>query len=194
MLYNKTIKINNLNYMRIIVGLGNPGEQYQKNRHNIGFMTLDLLLGDVKWQLNKKFNALTYELGDCIYLKPQTFMNNSGQSVQAILSYYGLIPKSLGLFNKKDADLSDVLTVIHDDIDIEVGKWKITSDSRSGGNNGVQSIINHLKTKNFRRIKIGVKNELIRTRIPVEKFVLQNFNSEEKDIINNVLKEVITSI
>lgn len=194
MLYNKTIEINNHKYMRIIVGLGNPGDQYQKNRHNIGFMALDLLLGDVKWQLNKKFNALTYEVGDCIYLKPQTFMNNSGQSVQAILSYYGLMPKSLGLFNKKDADLSDVLTVVHDDIDIEVGKWKIATDSRSGGNNGVQSIINHLKTKNFRRIKIGVKNELIRTRIPVEKFVLQNFNAEEKDIIKNVLAEAIKSL
>lgn len=180
--------------MRIIVGLGNPGTEYQKNRHNVGFMALDLLLGNVKWQVNKKFKALTYEAGDCIYLKPQTFMNNSGQSVQAILSYYGLIPKSLGLFNKKDADLSDVLTIIHDDIDIEIGKWKIAADSRSGGNNGVQSIINHLKTKNFKRIKIGIKNDLIRTRIPVEKFVLQNFNAEEKDIIKKVLEEVVKSL
>lgn len=186
--------MNNLNYMKIIVGLGNPGEQYQKNRHNIGFMALDLLLGDVKWQLNKKFNALVYEVGDCVYLKPQTFMNNSGQSVQAILSYYKLIPKSLGLFNKKDADLSEILTVVHDDIDIELGKWKITSDSRSGGNNGVQSIINHLKTKNFRRIKIGVKNDLVRTRIPVEKFVLQNFSAEEKDIIKKVLADAVLAI
>ncbi len=180
--------------MKIIVGLGNPGTEYQKNRHNVGFMALDLLLGDVRWQLNKKFNTLIYETGDCIYLKPQTFMNNSGQSVQAILSYYGLIPKTLGFFNKKDTDLTDVLTVIHDDIDIEIGKWKIAVDSRSGGNNGVQSIINHLKTKNFRRIKIGVKNELIRTRIPVEKFVLQNFNAEEKETIKKVLADAILAI
>ena len=180
--------------MRIIVGLGNPGEQYEKNRHNVGFMALDLLLGDVKWQLNKKFQALIYGSGDCIYLKPQTFMNNSGQSVQAIMSYYGLIPKSLGFFNKKDSDLNDVLTVIHDDIDIEIGKWKIATDSRSGGNNGVQSIINHLKTKNFKRIKVGVKNELLRTRIPAEKFVLQNFNAEEKEIIKTVLIEAIKNI
>ena len=136
--------------MRIIVGLGNPGEQYEKNRHNVGFIALDILLGDVKWQLSKKFNALIYEAGDCIYLKPQTFMNNSGQSVQAIMSYYGLLPKSLGLFSKKDTDLNDVLTVIHDDIDIDLGKWKISTDSRSGGHNGIQSIINHLKTKNIR--------------------------------------------
>ena len=180
--------------MRIIVGLGNPGDQYQKNRHNIGFMALDLLLPDAKWQLNKKFHALIHEAGDCIYVKPQTYMNNSGQAVQAIMSYYGLLPKSLGLFSKKDADLTDTLTVIHDDIDIEIGKWKTVSDSRSGGNNGVQSIINYLKTKNFKRIKIGVKNELLRTKIPVEKFVLQNFSAEEKDIIKNVLAEAIKSI
>lgn len=180
--------------MRIIVGLGNPGDKYTKNRHNVGFMALDLLLGEVKWQESKKFKALIYEASDCIYLKPQTFMNNSGEAVQTIMSYYGLLPKTLGVFNKKDADLSDVLTVIHDDIDIEVGRWKSASDSRSGGNNGVQSIISHLKTKNFKRIKIGVKNELIRTRIPVEKFVLQNFNSEEKEIIKNVLSEAIKTV
>jgi len=180
--------------MRIIAGLGNPGDKYAKNRHNVGFMALDLLLGEVKWQESKKFKALIYEAGDCIYLKPQTFMNNSGEAVQAIMSYYGLLPKTLGVFNKKDTNLTDVLTVIHDDIDIELGKWKSASDSRSGGNNGVQSIISHLKTKNFKRIKIGVKNELLRTRIPVEKFVLQNFSAEEKEIIKNVLSEAIKTI
>lgn len=180
--------------MRIVVGLGNPGEQYEKNRHNVGFMALDVLLPEAKWQLSKKFNAMIYEAGDCIYMKPQTFMNNSGQSVQSIMSYYGLLPKSLGLFNKKDTDLNDVLTVIHDDIDIEIGKWKTASDSRSGGNNGVQSIINHLRTKNFKRIKIGVKNELLRTRIPADKFVLQNFNAEEKEVIKDVITEVLKAI
>ncbi len=180
--------------MHIIVGLGNPGEQYEKNRHNIGFMALDLLLGEVKWQVSKKFKALIYETSDCLYIKPQTFMNNSGQAVQNIMSYYGLLPKSLGIFSKKDADLTDVLTVIHDDIDIEIGKWKIASDSRSGGNNGVQSIIDHLKTKKFKRIKIGVKNELLRIRIPADKFVLQNFNTEEKEIIKNVIASIPKNI
>jgi PTH1 family peptidyl-tRNA hydrolase len=180
--------------MRIIVGLGNPGEKYEKNRHNVGFMALDLLLGEVKWQESKKFHGLIFETNDCIYLKPQTFMNNSGQAVQAIMSYYGLIPKSLGLFNKKDADLNDVLTIIHDDIDIELGKWKTATDSRSGGHNGVQSIINHLKTKNFKRLKIGVKNELLRSRIPADKFVLQNFNAEEKETIKSILSDAIKSL
>ncbi|MEI6836127.1 MAG: aminoacyl-tRNA hydrolase [Candidatus Falkowbacteria bacterium] len=180
--------------MRIIVGLGNPGEQYAKNRHNLGFMALDALLPEAKWQFSKKFKALIYEANDCIYLKPQTFMNNSGEAVQAIMSYYGLLPKTLGVFSKSDSDLNDVLTVIHDDIDIEIGKWKIAHDSRSGGNNGINSIINHLKTKKFQRIKIGVKNELLRTKIPAEKFVLQNFNSEEKTIIASVLKEALKTL
>ncbi|MFZ2309935.1 MAG: aminoacyl-tRNA hydrolase [Patescibacteria group bacterium] len=180
--------------MKIIVGLGNPGEQYEKNRHNVGFMALDLLLGPVKWQNNKKFQALTYETGDTIYIKPQTYMNKSGEAVRAIMSYYGLLPKKLVVFAKKDSDLTDILTVIQDDIDIEIGKWKVSNDSRSGGHNGIQSIINHLHTKNFKRLKIGVKNELLRTRIPAEKFVLQNFNHEEKEVIEKILKEAILSI
>ena len=180
--------------MKIVVGLGNPGEQYEKNRHNVGFMALDLLLGPVKWQSNKKFQALTYEISDTIYIKPQTYMNKSGEAVRAVMSYYGLLPKKLMVFSKKDSDLTDILTVIQDDIDIEIGKWKVSNDSRSGGHNGIQSIINHLHTKNFKRLKIGVKNELLRTRIPAEKFVLQNFNHEEKEVIDKILQEIILSI
>jgi PTH1 family peptidyl-tRNA hydrolase len=180
--------------MKLIVGLGNPGNQYENNRHNIGFIALDFLLGEVKWQESKKFKALIYESGDLLYVKPQTYMNKSGESVRSIMSYYGLIPKTLGLFSKKDFDLNDSLTVIHDDIDIDLGKWKVATDSRSGGNNGVESIINHLKTKKFKRIKIGVKNDLLRTRIPAEKFVLQNFSAEEKIIIKEVLENSLKSI
>ena len=178
--------------MKIIVGLGNPGEQYNKTRHNVGFLALDLLLGDVQWQNNKKFKALTYEAGDTIYIKPQTFMNNSGQAVRAILDYYGLLPKKL-FFKVKDSDLSDTLTIIHDDLDIEFGKYKIASDSRSAGHNGVQSIINHLKTKNFKRVRLGIKTEL-KERMPAEKFVLGHFSETElqtiKDLINNLKNQV----
>ena len=88
-------------------------------------------------------------------------MNNSGQAIQAILSYYKLLPKKLGLIKQKDSNLSDILTIIHDDIDIELGNHKTSVNSRSAGHNGVQSIINHLKTKNFKRIRIGVRTELL---------------------------------
>ncbi|MCG2701300.1 hypothetical protein L6267_03985, partial [Candidatus Parcubacteria bacterium] len=93
----------------------------------------------------------------------------------------------------KNSYLSNILTVIHDDIDIELGKYKISTDSRSAGHNGVQSIINHLKTKNFQRIRIGVRSEMAE-KMPVEKFVLQRFNAEEMKIINNLILEVIAEL
>lgn len=166
--------------MRIIVCLGNPGDQYKNSRHNAAWLLVDNLLGDVKWQENKKFSALTYQDGDFLFIKPQTFMNESGRSVQSVLNYYKLLPLSFGLLKKKDSDLNDCLTVIHDDLDLDFGSYKIATDSTSAGNRGVQSIINYLKTKRFTRLRIGIKNELLRTKIPPEKFVLQNFSSEER--------------
>ena len=172
--------------MRIIAGLGNPGDKYEKTRHNVGWMMFDYFLGDVKWTENKRFNALTYQDGDILFIKPMTFINNSGQSIRAALDYYKLLPKSFGLISKKDCDLNDVLTVIHDDIDLEFGKHKVATDSSSGGHNGIKSIIAHLKTQKFTRLRIGIKNELLRTHIPADKFVLQAFSGEEK----NQLKEI----
>jgi PTH1 family peptidyl-tRNA hydrolase len=177
--------------MRIIVGLGNPGDKYKITRHNAGFMAVDALANKfgLTWEENKKFKALTAKGLDIILVKPQTFMNLSGESVQAILSYYKLMPKSLGIIKKKDADLSEILTVIHDDLDIDLGKFKISTDSRSAGHNGVQSIINHLKTKNFKRIRIGIKTPL-KEKIPTEKFVLQKFSEEELVITKKIIEQL----
>ena len=116
-------------------------------------------------------------------------MNNSGESVQAVMSYYKLLPKTLGIINKKNCDLSDILTVVHDDLDIKLGEYKTSVDSRSAGHKGVESIINHLKTKNFKRIRVGVKTQML-DNIPAEKFVLQKFNEEEMEKINSILEEV----
>jgi len=173
--------------MKIIVALGNPGEQYQNTRHNAGWLALDFVLGPVKWSENKKFSALTYEDGDCLFVKPQTFMNNSGQSVRKFLDYYKLLPKRLGFLAKKDVDLNDVLTVIHDDLDLDLGNYKIATDSGSAGHRGVQSIIDHLKTKKFSRLRLGIKNELLRTHIPPEDFVLKAFSREEKDKLKDLI-------
>ncbi|MDD4333388.1 MAG: aminoacyl-tRNA hydrolase [Patescibacteria group bacterium] len=206
--------------MKIIVGLGNPGDKYKSTRHNAGFMAVDALaekLG-LKWTLNKKFKAeiatdnspllgkertgLPAQAGVRLILaKPQTFMNLSGESAQAILSYYKLLPKfslpslirrGLG-GGHKNTDLSQILTVIHDDLDIELRKFKTSIDSRSAGHNGVESIINHLKTKNFTRIRIGIKTEM-REKIPGDKFVLQKFSKEELTTINKVITEIIDQI
>ena len=165
--------------MRIVIGLGNPGEKYAKNRHNIAWLALDYWLENPRWTLNKKFKALTYEQGETLFVKPLSFMNESGQVAQKILSYYKLLPTSLGILRKKDSDLSDCLSVIHDDLDINFGAWKIATDSSSAGHRGVQSIINHLKTQKFTRLRLGIKNENLRLHIPADKFVLQNFKGEE---------------
>lgn len=176
--------------MKIVIGLGNPGEKYISTRHNIAWLALDYYLGEVKWSINKKFSALVHESGDCLFVKPLTFMNNSGETARKILSYYKLLPTSFGLLRKKSADLNDALLVIHDDLDINFGEWKIATDSGSAGHRGVDSIITHLKTQKFKRLRLGIKNELLRHKIPADKFVLQNFNSQEKlelkDIFLNI--------
>ncbi len=176
--------------MKIIVGLGNPGEQYKTTRHNAGWMVLDAIIGDVKWSESKKFNALIHEDGEFLFVKPLTFMNESGISVRKILDYYSLLPKNFGLLKKKDADLKDVLTVIHDDLDIDFGSYKVATDSGSAGHRGVQSIINHLKTKKFTRLRLGIKNELLRTHIPPDKFVLDKFSREEKEKLKELSAKI----
>ena len=183
--------------MRVIIGLGNPGEQYQYTRHNAGFLALDYLAHreansrqeTLRWEENKKFKALIYKTGDLIFVKPLTYMNNSGQTAQAILSYYGLLPKKLGLIKIKSADLSETLTVIQDEIDLSLGKIKVSVDASSAGHRGVASIINYLKTKNFSRLRLGINSES-RGQIPTDKFVLQKFNNEELALLENVIKNI----
>lgn len=176
--------------MKIVVGLGNPGEQYKNTRHNIGWLALDNLLGDVKWQENKKFQSLIYNEGNFLFVKPLTFMNNSGQAVQKILNYYKLLPTSFGLLKKSDSDLNGVLTVIHDDLDLNFGDYKIATNSGSAGHNGVQSIINYLKTKQFTRIRLGIKNDHFKIHIPPDKFVLQPFAGEERQELKNIFNRL----
>jgi peptidyl-tRNA hydrolase, PTH1 family len=167
--------------MRIIVGLGNPGKEYEKTRHNAGFMALDLMAKEkkLKWETSKKFKAEIIKDGDTVYAKPQTYMNLSGETARRIMDYYDMAK-----------DFSDSLTVIHDDLDIELGKHKLSTDSRSAGHNGVQSIIDILHTKNFRRIRIGIKTPDL-VIIPAEKFVLGRFKKDELNVIDKVIKDII---
>jgi len=172
--------------MKIIIGLGNPGDKYQFTRHNAGWLALDYLIQKIasdkgetaSWEENKKLSALIYKSGDYLFAKPLTFMNESGRAVQAILSYYHLLPKKLGLFKSKDSDLSQILFVIHDEIDLDLGQIRLSADSRSAGHRGVESIIRHLKTKNFSRWRLGI-NTPNKGQTPTEKFVLQRFTNEE---------------
>jgi len=176
--------------MQIVVALGNPGEKYENTRHNVGWLALDYWLGQVSWKENKKFSAQLYEDGQFLFVKPLTFMNDSGLAVQKILAYYKLLPKKLGLITKRESDLNNVLTVIHDDLDLNFGSYKISTNAGSAGHNGVNSIINHLKTKKFTRLRIGIKNELLKVYIPPEKFVLSHFSGDEQKQLSDIFTKI----
>lgn len=148
--------------MKLLVGLGNPGNKYRNTRHNVGFMILDSYAKSrgLKFKHNNKSEVA---IGDqLILLKPLTFMNNSGSEVKRVMNYYKISP-------------ADVL-VIHDDKDLLFGNFKIKFDSSSGGHNGVQDIISQLKTQKFSRLKIGIDSDYNRDTVD---FVLSNFSKEE---------------
>lgn len=151
--------------MILIVGLGNPGKEYEKTRHNAGFRAIDELLK------NKKEGT--------VLAKPQTFMNNSGQAVFDLAKYYKLKPENIW--------------IIHDDIDLPVGSFKMAKNRGSAGHKGVESVIKYLKTKNFNRIRIGICPKTGKPKT-VEKFVLQNFTEEEKKLLDKAIKESIIEL
>lgn len=180
--------------MQIIIGLGNPEEKYALTRHNAGWLALDRLLGMDGWRLEKKFQALIKEVGGDLYLKPLTYMNKSGESAQACLSYYHLLEKQFGWRLKKNQDLTQTLFVIQDDLDLNLGAWKISTDSRSGGNKGIQSIIDHLKTQRFTRLRLGIKTEALHQLLPADKFVLQKFSPQEITLLNQAMDEGLPAL
>ncbi|MFA5349473.1 MAG: aminoacyl-tRNA hydrolase [Candidatus Paceibacterota bacterium] len=169
----------------LIVGLGNPGKTYAWSRHNIGFIMTDSLQKEFGFSNWSKKEKLRGEISQgiildkkVILLKPQTYMNNSGQSVRKTLSFYQ-IP-------------IDNLFVINDDLDLLFPSIKIAEDRGSAGHKGVESIIQSLKTKNFTRLRIGIKPK--RLLINPEKFVLDNFNIIEKRKVEKIKEEFIKII
>jgi peptidyl-tRNA hydrolase, PTH1 family len=168
--------------MKLIIGLGNQGTKYENTRHNLGFLVIDEFKRNLEfgiWNLDKKFKSLVSEgsFNDqkIILVKPQTYMNNSGEAVRLLADYYKI-------------KFEDIL-VIHDDIDLSLGEIRIQKERGSAGHNGVQSIIDSLKTKDFIRARIGIKPKNEGRKIDTEKFVLENFNEEEKTIIQEIIKK-----
>lgn len=164
--------------MKLIVGLGNPGKNYENTRHNVGFMILDNIVNG-NW--HEKFDALYYKDGDVIYLKPMTYMNQSGISVL----------KTVKFFKISSADI----LVIHDDMDLSFKTFKLKFDSSSGGHNGIKSIINNLNTQKFSRLKIGISHD---KNVDTVDYVLGKFSKEEinylqnnYDNYNNIVKSFI---
>lgn len=157
--------------MKLIVGLGNIGKDYENTRHNIGFEILNNFLGDIKWKKNSY--GLFYKDGDIIYLKPTTLMNLSGIAVNYFINFYKI-------------NINEIL-IIHDDLDINIGSFKIKYISSSGGHNGIKSIINVLKTEKFIRIKIGISNN---KEIETKNYVLGKFTKKEIELINLIKNNI----
>jgi len=165
--------------MKLIIGLGNPGIKYEKTRHNLGWLVIDQLAQEIginNWKNETKFNSLITQGGfndqKIILAKPETFMNDSGLAVQSIASYYKIPSREI--------------IIIHDEIDLPLGKIKVQESCGAAGHKGVQSIINHLGTNNFNRIRIGIKPK--KSDIETEKFVMQKFTNKEKKVLKEIIK------
>ena len=177
----------------LVIGLGNPGAQYEGTRHNAGFMTVDALATHHElpgFKMDKKSNALVSagRIGDekLILAKPQTFMNNSGETAQSLAQFYKIPPANN--------------VVIHDDIDIPLGEIRVSKGSGSAGHKGVESIIQRLGTKDFARIRIGILPASPGSQASrggpaegkpedVENFVLEKFTKEESKIMQRVIEK-----
>lgn len=161
----------------LLVGLGNPTPRYQFTRHNAGFLCLDLIATAIGIHWKKGFQGLwgkgKLDENACIFLKPQTYMNESGASVSAIAAYYKITPASV--------------IIMHDDLDVPSGKVKARVGGNAGGHNGVKSVITHLHSDSFHRIKLGVAKT--DPNISGQSWVLGQFSRAELDILSTTMVE-----
>ena len=171
--------------MILIIGLGNPGKEFEHTPHNLGFAILNSFQEQNSfsdWQEKKKMLSLLSEgemAGQEIVLaKPQTFMNKSGKAVKALLNFYKLKPKDLW--------------VVHDDLDLDLGEMKISQAKGSAGHKGVQSIIDETKTNDFVRFRLGVS--LFEEIKDLEKFVLKRFSEEEQESAEEIIGRVVVAL
>lgn len=168
--------------MKLIFGLGNPGEKYKNNRHNIGFSVLDYFAKDkgLSWKKSKtgklEYTWLFNKNGKIELIKPSSFMNQSGHSV---------------LYAKKKHRIShDDIYVIHDDLDIRLGEYKIQYGKGPKEHNGLNDIYEKLKTNEFWHIRMGVDNRDTNNRVRGKEYVLEDFNDEEETLLKDVIYEI----
>ena len=170
--------------MYLVVGLGNPGKQYEATRHNMGFDTIDVLVERHKIpQGGVKFNAM-YGSGfiggeKVIFMKPLSFMNLSGGPVQEMAAYFKIDPES-------------ELIIIQDDIDLEPGQLRIRKQGSAGGHNGIKNIIAHLGTQEFPRIKVGVGDKP--PRMDLADYVLSRFSKEDREKMEQAFKDAADAV
>lgn len=169
--------------MKLIVGLGNPGANYEQTRHNVGFMTIDSYANYVgaNFKLEPKLKGLVANVNvfgkKAILLKPMTYMNLSGESVQLVMNYYKI-------------DVDDVL-IISDDLDSHTGRVRLRASGSAGGHNGLKSIEKCISTSEYKRIKIGIDRSPV---IPVIDWVLQRFSKDEMPLIKDAIDKSVKAI
>lgn len=172
----------------LIVGLGNPGKKYETTPHNAGFLAIDALMEKLAPEetlsetskLSSKITSIHVGGEKVILAKPTTFMNESGQAVRALMDYYKI-------------PINEIV-ILHDEADISLGKYKEAFDRGAAGHNGIKSIIQHLGTKEFKRIRIGIKPENEYREFPLLTYVLKPLKDEELDILNKSIQEIIENI
>ena len=162
--------------MKLVVGLGNPGKEYENTRHNIGFIILNSYLKKHNLVLDKKkfdgiYTKTIINGEEVILLEPQTYMNNSGSCVKKISDFYKI-------------KTEDIL-IIQDDLDLESFKIKLKENSSSGGHNGIKDIEEKLGSNNYKRLKIGISNDKTRD---TKEYVLGRFSKEEEQLLENTIK------
>lgn len=181
--------------MKLIIGLGNPVEQYTNTRHNLGFEVVDKLVGrlqeaELNWENNSKMKSLIYKLPTenllLILAKPQTYMNRSGLAVVLLASYYKIAPEDI--------------IIIHDELDLPLGQIKIRLGGAGAGHHGVESVINSLNSDKFVRVRLGIGNQQTKlgehkkVSFSAEHFVLEPFMSREKSKVKSMIKRAVEAI
>lgn len=175
--------------MKIIIGLGNPEEKYSGTRHNLGFEVVDRFakkLEDSVWTADQKFKAEVIKIPDLILIKPQTYINRSGLTVAALARFYKVAPEDI--------------IVVHDELDLPLGKIKVRLGGAAAGHHGVESVINELGSDQFVRVRLGIGNlkshsgEHKRISFSAEKFVLEPFLQSEHSEVKHMVKRALGAI
>ncbi len=177
--------------MTFLIGLGNPGLEYEKTRHNVGFVVIDELCAQLtekpftqESKSSPRLFSRVAKVGDCILAQPQTFMNESGKAVRATLDFY---QKDL---LKEGGELKN-LFVIHDDLDLALGSYKLHFAKGPKIHNGLQSIYDHLHTDQFWHVRVGVDGRGGVRSMPGHAYVLSQFTDSEKEVLTTILKELV---
>lgn len=170
--------------MKVIVGLGNPGDRYSLTKHNVGYIIVDMLAAKVgaSFKYENKFKSqisqINYEGEKVLLVKPETFMNLSGEALRALSDFYKLSNKDF--------------LVVYDDVSMDLGSVRLRDKGSDGGHNGIKSIIFHLKTQEFDRMKIGIGPQP--HEMPLEAYVLQNFSKDQIEKLKEVVDYSIDAI